>query len=266
MDIVKLAIECKECSSFLVKPVMLPCGSSVCYQHLINLQQGTFYCKLCDNDHLIDKNNLVVNKSLEILINANLDKINFGSLYNTAFKRLNELDQAIGNLETILNNPTLFIQQVIDQMKNTTEIIREELKLKIDDKANQIIDQLDQYEKNCIDNLDSTDLKKTLARIDEEIVKVKEDLQQRKATLNDFSSCENEWNTIKRRCYENNLQYRKEMWNLKKELLLNKINHHLNSILTFQDVNITSETKYCLFFVINFVQFIIDTYPYDKMC
>lgn len=95
MDIVKLAINCSECSSTLNIPVVLPCGWSICLKHLENLQDLTFFCKPCGEDHKIDANYLNTNKALDILVNANVENLNLGREYQEAFNITNELDEAI---------------------------------------------------------------------------------------------------------------------------------------------------------------------------
>lgn len=243
MDIVKLAIMCGECSNFLVKPVMLPCGSSVCHKHLENLDNQTFFCKLCEVDHHIEKSYMNINKGLEVLINANLENLNLGSDYKAAVNLCKEYHQAIKNAESITNDPSMFIRNTIDQLKNVTEIIREEHKLKIDEKANEIIEKLDKYSAECQKNLDSADIKETITKISENIVKVKESLAAWQKTLSDFGSDEKEWTAIKQNRNECNLKLYKETSDFKKVLLLEKINDFFSCVSNFQEIKLTSDTK-----------------------
>lgn len=243
MDFLKLAINCSECSSFLDKPVTLSCGSSVCLKHLENLKNQTFACKLCDQDHHIEESYMNVNKGLEILIQANLKSLNFGPEYDAAVNECNQLQKTINHLETLIHDPSHFIKQAIDKLKNKTELIREEFKLKIDEKAKLIIEQLVDFEKQCISKLQLTNLKQTIAKIDENIIKIKEDFSEWEKTLKNLGSKQNDWTMIKQKSNELTLTLIKETFDLKKLLLDHKIADYFTTVLSLQEIKQTFDIK-----------------------
>lgn len=240
---IKLAIKCNECLSVLEKPVLLPCGSSVCCKHLESLQEETFFCKSCEQDHHIEENNKIVIKSVEILINSNLKNLNLGPEYNSAFKMCNELEETINEMKTLRNDPAHFIKQTINRLKNKTELIREKFKLNIDDTADRILRQLNNYEKECEININSDDLKIKRSKIDDLLRKLKEDLTEWQHTFNDFGSSENEWKTIKKCSNETNVRLKKETSDFKKDLLQHKLNDHLTRVSDFLEIRLKSNEK-----------------------
>lgn len=243
MNVLKSAMRCTECHKNLIKPMILACGSSVCSGHLEKLDNRTFQCRECEDDHFIDEKSLIVNKALESLINAKLENLNLGHDYNAAFNVFAELDQTINNIEVIKNHPKLFIKQAIDKLKNLTELIREEHKLKLDDKADTIIQQLENYQTECLENLDCSNLKAKIAIIDQNIANIKNDLILWQNSLNDFSSGEKQWKTINQSMNQLNSKLKKETSDFKKQILDHRITDHFSSVLDLQQLNQTSEYK-----------------------
>lgn len=243
MDVVKYVITCVDCSNVLQKPVMLPCGYSVCLKHLENLPDRLYFCKLCSQNHHIEDNYINVNKTLEILINANLENLNFGPVYKSAVGLCHDLDQTINELATLTHHPTLYIKQTIDHLKNRTELIREEHKLKIDEKAGQIIEQLDNYEKQCTINLDSDEFKNKLNEIDINISKIRGCLDEWQKTLNNFGSNETQWKSIVKTSDELNSRLKYKSYSLKKDLLDHKLENFFEIVVEFQKIKVASNIQ-----------------------
>lgn len=243
MDAIKLAIKCNECLNILNKPVMLPCGLSVCQKHIENFKNRVFFCKECEKDHLIEESNLIVNKGLEMLIEANLDNLKSGPNYDATFKLCEEFDVTIRDAETLSNEPAYFIKQTINKLKNTTELIREEHKLKIDEKADDIIKQLESYELECNINIDTSDAKIKIAKIKENIGKMKQQLANWKKILNSFELKEDQSKTVKTMCDQLNSSLKIESCDLKKDFLVHKLDDHSKTVLNFQEIQLKFDTK-----------------------
>lgn len=240
MDVVKQAIKCSECWNFLVKPVMLPCGWSVCQKHLENSQNPKFFCKLCNKEHQIEKSYMNVNKALDSLVKANLENLNLGPEY-VAFNRCNQLDQTINEIEMIRDNASCFIDKIVDKLKLKTEIIQTEFKTQIDEKAKQIIQLLDNYKKECKINLNSSDFKAKMNQLSDELIsKLKSDLSDWNKTFNNLDVNENELKTIQKTSSESNLKLKNETSHIKKEILVNKLNNYYSYVHNFQQINLTS--------------------------
>lgn len=244
MEIVQNAFDCADCRRFLEKPVTLVCGTTVCLKHVESLKDGNFFCKSCERDHPIEKRSLSVNKSFELLINANIKNIYFGHEYKEALGSFNKLNEMIAQLETIAKDPSYFINKSIGQLKNKTELIREHHKLVIDLRANQIIRQLDEYEKNCRANLNSFDFKAKVAKLDKHVNEVKLKLNKWKIILNDFGSIDYEWRTIVRESKQILSNLAGYLIDFEYELLLNdKIDLHYSTVFKYQNVSLKSSQE-----------------------
>ena len=74
MPILCDAMKCSECENMLEKPVILPCGESVCRKHIpVVAKEGgenpKFYCKVCDDSHHVPSDGFPANKALEKFFN-----------------------------------------------------------------------------------------------------------------------------------------------------------------------------------------------------
>ncbi len=61
---------CEICKKYYELPVMLPCGNSICLEHV--LDSKVYKCKLCGHDHVVPEGGLELNKSLLKVLNLNL--------------------------------------------------------------------------------------------------------------------------------------------------------------------------------------------------
>lgn len=243
MDIVKSAIKCTLCSSVLEEPVILPCGYSVCLKHLQNLQNETIRCKPCNEDHRIEKSYVNVSKSLDVLIKANFENQKLSPDYYLAFDQYNKLDERINDMETLRNDPSRFVKQTIDKLKNKSDLIRKDYISKIDQRADHIIEQLEKYEKECITNLDSSHFKSKMTDFDKNITNIKETLAKWYNQLNDFSTDNNVWQTIIQTNNKSDWMLRKQECSFKNEILNQRLSHLFTCIFKFHDIQLKSEKR-----------------------
>lgn len=71
MNILDEIIKCKTCKRIFNKPVILPCGHSICKHHLDNIKANKVkqvFCKSCDSFHDIPECGFVTNLTLESLL------------------------------------------------------------------------------------------------------------------------------------------------------------------------------------------------------
>lgn len=244
MEIIEKAFNCPQCNCVLQKPVTLTCGASVCREHVENLSNNLFLCKSCEHDHQIVKESTNVNKALELLISANIKSIDLGDEFNGAFESCNELDRIIHDLEIITKDPNYFINNSIEKLRNKTELLREQHKLMIDEKANNIILELDMYEKECQANLDVDDFKIKIDAMSKNINQLKEQLAGCNKTLNDFSSKKNQFSNIWQESKTTIDKFTIESIHLKRELLVNKIDQYFSILDDFKEMTVKFNTKY----------------------
>jgi len=87
MSEMNLLLLCRYCGKFFKSPIVLPCGETICMEHVRNLVSRTsqenatkreITCHFCNETHeipLSDKD-LIQNKIVKELVNAEKDKIN----------------------------------------------------------------------------------------------------------------------------------------------------------------------------------------------
>lgn len=152
MNKIQAAIKCPNCSKVLAIPVGLPCGHSICQEHT-NAEKDEIICQECGESH--PNKSFVVNKPLMELIAAQIESINFGVVHQAAKSSCDRLEQDLISAETVLNDLSCFIHESVSVLKNKVNLKTEELKLRIDQANQKLVNELDEYEKQCIANLDS---------------------------------------------------------------------------------------------------------------
>ena len=186
-------IKCPQCKEIFKSPVFLLCGHSICKHHVdevlkdINndIENREIECLICQRFHRISESVVFTpNKTIESLIEKNMDKINLGEEYKSAVDRCNIFGDLLDKFNKIKNDPDMRINTVISELKNKVDLRREELKQEIDKETLKMIDELNEYEKEC-------KLKMKLAsnsKLDEKLEGWKNSLKQWQLALSKFDS------------------------------------------------------------------------------
>jgi hypothetical protein len=148
MNVIKKAITCSVCKSTLDAPVLLPCGKSICEKH-VQTESDAFACDDCDLDHRIPENGFPRNKIVEDLVRAKIQKLKLGEDYDNLRQSCVNFNGLIESIQHLKNDPTLYINEMIGEIKNAIDLRRDELKLQIDEEAQVLIDELAEYEEDC---------------------------------------------------------------------------------------------------------------------
>ena len=53
--------ELEDCQLFLENPIILPCGSAICEEHLENCEEK-YFCTICDKEHPVPEDGFPINK------------------------------------------------------------------------------------------------------------------------------------------------------------------------------------------------------------
>ena len=146
MNNISNAIKCANCESTLSSPVILPCGHSMCKNHLSNGVNSCIRCGSCGQDHYIPPNCFPENKALSMLIECEIGKLDFGAFYKKAKTGCSELNDLHVEIETLLKDPSFFTHKKISDLKNMIQIKNEEMKLQIDKETDQLMEKLKRYE------------------------------------------------------------------------------------------------------------------------
>jgi hypothetical protein len=102
------------------------------------------------------------NKALAIMLDQKIQESKFSPEYHTALDSIKDLENKVEEAKLFKIDPHFFINKVIGELKNETDILRDEFKLAIEKKADEIIKVLEEYEQECKSNLDSRDMAKKL--------------------------------------------------------------------------------------------------------
>ena len=140
-------LTCKYCNTIFNEPIMLACGENICKHHLeeliSNKSSKTFTCPLCNEENATNQQ-FVVNKIIQRLIKIELHAFKLDPKY---VNMLNSLKVEIEKLAAILNDPKNYIYEEISKLKRQVDLDRENLKIQIDEQADNFIQQLESYEK-----------------------------------------------------------------------------------------------------------------------
>ena len=164
MELISESIKCTSCKQVLKMPVLLPCGHCICRQHVTEAVEKSMTrqieCAICSEFFDIHENGFPRNRSLESLLEKNIEKLDLGEEYNSAVDKCNLFSDLLDDFNRIRNDPGMRIHSVISDLKNKIDLRREELKNEIDQEALKMIEKLDEYEKECKDSIELDDINK----------------------------------------------------------------------------------------------------------
>jgi hypothetical protein len=147
MEKVDDSIKCPICKKIFNVPVILPCGESICKEHVI--KKTKIYCEVCDEDHLIPSGGFISNKKLEQMIASKVYKLNFDAEYVNATNKCKKLDEMLDEINLLNQDSRNYICEVIGELKRDVGLKREEFKAQIDVEAEAAIKKLIKYETEC---------------------------------------------------------------------------------------------------------------------
>jgi hypothetical protein len=243
MDIIKKAITCSVCKTTLDAPVLLPCGKSICEKH-VNNESDAYACDDCDLDHLIPENGFPRNKIAEDLVRTKIQQFNLGEDYENLKESCVDFKAIIESIQHLKNDPTLYINETIGEIKNAIDLRRDELKLQIDEEAQVLIDELDEYEEECKANLISKEFTDTSLELGEFLRSMSTDLDKWQSQLDIF-----EINVDKlKQMYQDSNQKLEELQDRKqkltKSLLKNQLTEYKERKVNFINKEFSSSSKY----------------------
>lgn len=212
------AIKCVNCKNVLESPVILPCGHSICNLHSIDVKDSVF-CSICQIEHTIPIcGHFPANKAIAEVINAqngSLESLDFGRIHREAKNFCQYIEQLITQIENYLKDPYNFTYEAISQLKNVVYLRSEEMKMKIDENANNLITKLDKYNQDCKENLTSSEF---MAKTDE----IKFNNEVARNELNNWINKLNDTNLYKQEWFIINLEAEKAIKRFENELYLFK--------------------------------------------
>jgi hypothetical protein len=237
LSVITNLITCKLCKEIFDRPVILPCGDTICSKHEeLYKQADTSKCELCARVHKLNESeHFPANKVAQSLIANEINKLDFGEDHKKARELINELNELKSNYDNTKNSVEDLIFEKFHEMRRKVDLIREEIIQKVNDCSDKILSDIKTYEKECKANLSELD-KKLAANEALDLTKIKNDL--------------NEWDKkIRKLFYDEELC--KEVQNKNSEYsekLKNGIKQLKNEIFLGEKKKFDFETKYANIF------------------
>ena len=161
-NLVDNILNCKKCAGRLDEPRILPCGNSICSHCVSSIQVNKikkFECLVCDELHEMPKNGLPLNKTVLEMLSLEAIQVSRGKVFNALQKILKDIQKEQNLFEHYLTNPTDYIKEHFINLRNEVQLTAEELHEQIDDLSEEVILEINEYEKKLISsntiNLDS---------------------------------------------------------------------------------------------------------------
>ena len=176
IDQVKNLFDCEQCNQLLVDPITLPCGYSVCKRHLDELlvnapkEMNKFECELCKEKHCIPEKGFAINRRIQNGLDIKLNSLKLNSVYEECKKKINEAKYQIQKIEILEKDPENYVFEYFEELKRQVDLRREELKLRLDECSDQIIESIESTKENYIK------LSKESKRLSTKIEESKEEL------------------------------------------------------------------------------------------
>jgi WD40 repeat protein len=170
-------LTCKftDCNKYFENPIKLPCDNTICKEHIEKYQDAIFKCIFCNQEHLINDDNIKINQDILNVLNM---KLHLNSKQLLMLESIAELDVTVNNMENITSNPFNFIFKSISKIRDDVNLRRDDLKKQIDDITNQMLFKLDEFESEC---------KINIGNLDNEIQDMKKDINISKNKFSDYS-------------------------------------------------------------------------------
>jgi hypothetical protein len=212
----KFQLTCSYCSRIFRDPIDLPCGDSICREHLSDkdvLKVNRIKCKQCNGEFGVKSNEFKSNNELKNLIESHSylseDEISLKQKFGESIRKFCEFyDEIVLNKNKIESDVFDHFQEIRFQVDEH----REELKKRIDDIALAMIDETNKFQEKYLKELkesfssfdDSQSLENQLHEIEETfrnpnllIEKIKEMQQTQEESLDDIQLMLNEMNRVK---------------------------------------------------------------------
>ena len=226
-DLLKCAI-CNQ--TFEGTPIILSCcESNVCQHHVeengneaSSNKRKLFTCILCEKTHELENSKkFATNKTIEKLLCLRVKETNLGEIFSKTSNEIKKLQLSFLKINDFIKDPKNYIYDTISKLKEDVDLRREDLKKKIDDISIAMIDKLDNYQKDCFDNIGNTNLeertKEILDEIETNLDAWTKDNKQLIIFSNDLKRKE-----IRSQVLELELKAFKHLSELKEELMMNK--------------------------------------------
>ena len=216
----KNTFKCNLCNELLVRPIILPCGETICGKDLKIFFNNSdkFQCSICDEEHEQPKKGFPSNKNVQKQLDLQVNQIDFGkncSKYEECKNKLIEVGNQMKEIDLIEKNPENFVSSYFEKIMNQVDIQREKL-----------IEEINLYSEKTIESIKKIrdDLKANEKEfiVSNKFENVKVDLTQMNQDLNSFDINDRKIEQIMTNIEKVKLEMVQRLTQIQNKLLLNQ--------------------------------------------
>ena len=146
-------LTCNICEKYFSNPITLPCGNSVCGEH-IDETGSDYKCEICSKKHAVPEDGFCINKNIVKLskLNNHLD-----DKTKSLHQIIDEFEKVLKELSLLCRDPASFIFDYVSEAKFKIDLEREKLIERIHKVSDGMLDKLVKFEDDAKANLKSID-------------------------------------------------------------------------------------------------------------
>jgi len=178
---------CRVCEQKMVDPRIFPCGKSVCdrcVDFLADTEKKRVKCEHCAKIHEIPVEGFPKNLALQELLEFEAKEVFHDQKIGEFKSLLGRLESMAKNVDLTLRTGDAKIREQCDRVRNDMQLAVEQAHLKLDEFHKEFMDEIDEYEKKCQENLQVTQLDK--AEIEKALSETNEFIQKSNQFLKQF--------------------------------------------------------------------------------
>jgi hypothetical protein len=104
---------------------------------------------MCNEEHSVPNGGFVVNELLQKASEIKFHNIKLSPIFDECKNLIKETKESAAKTEAIADDPESFIYEYFSDLKNKVDLRREELKLKIDDISDQLVQSIEDTQLKC---------------------------------------------------------------------------------------------------------------------
>ena len=150
---------CRVCNEIFSDPRLLPCGESLCNFCIESLKvegENWITCVCCHKQHTMPvQGSFPPNSALNRLLSKRPKPVYRGTRVETLKEKLNVVKTNRARLNTLLSSSTDEIREHCDLIRNKVHLQTEILVKRVHDFSDSFLKDIDMYEKEYLDHLNS---------------------------------------------------------------------------------------------------------------
>lgn len=156
-EVVSESFKCVNCQQITSTPFVLPCRHVVCERHTETAHES-IVCSACGATHLSNNEYMAI-KTLEQMTKAKAALVDFSSCRQRTLELLDSLTTLFDQKERVVENLEVVIHEKIRELKNNVLLKREQVKLLVDQRCEEIVTNLEVFQEQCLQNLNQDEFK-----------------------------------------------------------------------------------------------------------